>query len=148
MPLLESNGEEREEQNRQKTSSWDSTSGNLMRSCAICWSAGHKAIAPTQAPSLRLLCTLLLSPQWGDLHSRLLPNSQSCITSQKCGLQECHLGQSQSLPQVLHASIFWFVVVDVALRVKSVSLDANICSDTSHILCLPRPQVSAFTLHV
>lgn len=88
MPLLDSNGEGREgEQNRQKTSSWDSNSGNLMRTCAICWSASHKAIAPTRTPSLRLLCTLLLSPQWGELHSRLLPNTQSCIMSQKCGLQ-------------------------------------------------------------
>jgi len=26
-------------------------------------------------------------------------------------------------------------------------LDANICSDASHILCLPRSQVSVFTLH-
>ncbi len=32
-------------------------------------------------------CTLLPSPHWGELRGRLLPNSQSGITSRKCGLR-------------------------------------------------------------
>ncbi len=59
---------------------------------------------------MRPRSTLLPSPHWGELRSRLLPNSQSGITSRKCGLRGRPLGFRVPFgtgPWVSFEAAFW-----------------------------------------
>lgn len=163
MPLLDNNGEEREgKQNRQKTSSWDSNSGNLMRSCAIFLERWPQGYCSNTSSIIVAAIHASAEPMMGRSPEQISAQQSKLYYVTKVWLQVRLQGLrvpfgTEPISSLGAPCQYFFVCLFVLTTnihcswcclEKSVSLDANICSDTSHILCLPQSRLCAFTLHV